>query len=213
MKFTLFASLLATAAAFSINKADIQKVSIESCFEIFQRFNFQIRNTSNQVYSDLPVLTLPFFLLFIRPPPSVPSLSDLPSNPLSPPMLETENKCSTPTALHATPEDKTLSCPRRPLKRKPLSNTFPEEETRRLSSPKSPTERTPCLLSEDVLMTMPLLMLPPMSLPLPMPDGSKLLVLQPCYQLAEYSLVWFELLNLFHSISHSNTVALLFDLC
>merc|ERR1712087_777173 len=103
-------------------------------------------------------------------------LSDLPSNLLLPETSTTVNKFSTPTALLATQEDKMLSCPRRPLKRKPLSNTLPVDATKRPSSPKLPTERTPCLPSVDVLTTMPSLMSLLTLLPLPKPDGTKFLV-------------------------------------
>merc|ERR1712087_425702 len=76
--------------------------------------------------------------------------------------------------LLAMLEDKTLSCPRRHSRRKPLSNTCLEDVTRRRSSHKSQMERTLCLPSEDVFLTKTLPTLPHMSSPLLKADGIKL---------------------------------------
>jgi hypothetical protein len=53
--------------------------------------------------------------------------------PLSLEMLLLESRYSTPTALLATLEDRTLSCPTRPSRKRLLSNTSQEDVTRRLS--------------------------------------------------------------------------------
>lgn len=49
----------------------------------------------------------PSIFFVFRPPLPEPLRSELQSNPPLPAMLETVNKCSTPTALLATLEDKT----------------------------------------------------------------------------------------------------------
>merc|ERR1712127_854594 len=90
-------------------------------------------------------------------------------------MLEQENKFSTPTALLATPEDKTLSCLRKLLRRKLLSHILLEDVTRKLLSHKSLTERMLCLLSVDVFQRRTsLMLLRTLSLPQNLDGTSKL---------------------------------------
>ena len=135
MKIAVAATLLATASAFSVNKADIGKVRIE-CDELRREESFIVRARAwhtpfvsnllkwyhGDVYFTSKMSTHTNFPTYLinecRPPLLVPSLSDLLSNQLLPEMLTTESKSSTLTVLRATPEDKMSSCQKRLLRRK-----------------------------------------------------------------------------------------------